>query len=427
MGDKFIPGVPSIDSAMQVIGNVARNAVGNPSVPFKSTSAPNSSLDPNQSANGPYNFAAPNYGLKKPADDSAFTTDDLKPRRFNNAGGSAGGLNYNVNTFTYPEKTAGTADLQHYMVFFINLRGKSKYVKKYTSVPISTGGQNTLPAGGKVEAGVDVIGAVGGLGVGRLISKAANLTGIKKVITAIGSVGAGVGAADTINDSLQFFKPDQSRRISRAIMLAVNQAPEARYGVTYEGTELGSLVGFLSGGSSAADLLAGQQNRELGLIAALSAASLPGAVADLFGSRTDFGAALQAGTAQAPNPFREQIFRNVQNREFTFKYKFLPRTASEAQAVRNIIKEFKLNMHPEISTGGLFYVYPSTFDIAYYFNGTENSNISKISTCVLEDLAVDYGGQGFNTFNDGMPTEVNLSLKFRELEVLTRERIEKGY
>ena len=84
-------------------------------------------------------------------------------------------------------------------------------------------------------------------------------------------------------------------------------------------------------------------------------------------------------------------------------------------------------MHPEISTGGLFYVYPSTFDIAYYFNGTENSNINKISTCVLEDLAVDYGGQGFNTFNDGMPTEVNLSLKFRELEVLTRERIEKGY
>lgn len=427
MADKLIPGVPSIDSALNVLGNVARTAVGKPTVPFKSTTPPNSTLDPNQTANGPYNFAAPDYGLKKPVDDGAFTTDDLKPRRFNNAGGSAGGLNYNVNTFTYPEKTAGTPDLQHYMVFFINLRGKSKYVKKYKSVPVSTNGQNTLSAGGKVEAGTDVIGAVAGLGVGKLISKAAGLTGIKKVITAVGSAGAGIGAADTINDSLQFFKPDQSRRINRAIMLAVNQAPDARYGITYEGTELGSLVGYLAGGSSAADLLQGQQTRELIMTAALTAASLPGAVADLFGAKADFNAALQAGTAQAPNPFREQIFRNVQNREFTFKYKFLPRSASEAQAVRNIIKEFKLNMHPEISTGGLFYVYPSTFDIAYYFNGTENSNINKISTCVLEDLAVDYGGQGFNTFNDGMPTEVNLSLKFRELEVLTRERIEKGY
>ena len=40
MGDKFIPGVPSIDSAMQVIGNVARNAVGNPSVPLKAPLLP---------------------------------------------------------------------------------------------------------------------------------------------------------------------------------------------------------------------------------------------------------------------------------------------------------------------------------------------------------------------------------------------------
>ena len=111
----------------------------------------------------------------------------------------------------------------------------------------------------------------------------------------------------------------------------------------------------------------------------------------------------------------------------TFKYKFLPRSAKEADNVRNIVKEFKLHMHPELSNGGLFYIYPSTFDIAYYHRGKENTNFHKISTCVLEDLSVDYGGQGFNTFADGMPTEVNLSLRFRELEVLTKERIDQGY
>jgi hypothetical protein len=84
-------------------------------------------------------------------------------------------------------------------------------------------------------------------------------------------------------------------------------------------------------------------------------------------------------------------------------------------------------MHPEVSTGGLFYIYPSTFDIAYYYKGKENTNFNRISTCVLEDLAVDYGGQGFNTFASGSPTEINIKLRFRELEVLTKERIFQGY
>jgi hypothetical protein len=42
-------------------------------------------------------------------------------------------------------------------------------------------------------------------------------------------------------------------------------------------------------------------------------------------------------------------------------------------------------------------------------------------------MEVDYGGQGWHTFGDGMPTEINMRLKFRELEVMTKERIEKGY
>ena len=84
-------------------------------------------------------------------------------------------------------------------------------------------------------------------------------------------------------------------------------------------------------------------------------------------------------------------------------------------------------MHPEVSDGGLFYIYPSTFDIAYYFKGKENTNLHKISTCVLERMAVDYGGQGFNSFEDGVPTEINMRLEFRELEIMTKKRISEGY
>ena len=373
----------------------------------------------------------PNFGLQKPKPPAesakSFSTDDLKPRYFNNAGGAAGGLNYNVNMFTYPEKTAGAPDLQHYMVFFINARGASKYVKKFQSTPVSTNGENRLTAQGQVNAGAFGIGGgILGAATTTLVAGAKAATAVKSIAVGLGALVGGV-SAEYINENLGVFKPDQSRRISRAIMLAISQPPDAKYGITYEGSDLGSFTGFLAGGSGAADLVRGQQTTELAKMVGLTVANLPGAIADLVGGNLRFSDAIQAGTAQAPNPFREQVFRNVQNREFGFKYKFLPRTESEARNVRQIIQEFKLNMHPEVSPGGLFYIYPNTFNIAYYFNGYENTNLNKISTCVLEDLAVDYGGQGFNTFSDGMPTEINLSLKFRELEVMTRERIEKGY
>jgi hypothetical protein len=159
----------------------------------------------------------------------------------------------------------------------------------------------------------------------------------------------------------------------------------------------------------------------------MNIANIPKGIADVFGGDLDFGSALKQGMGVAPNPFREQVFRNVQTREFTFEYKFLPRNKTEVDNVQNIIYQFKFHMHPEVSTGGLFYIYPSTFDIAYYYKGKENTNFNRISTCVLEDLAVDYGGQGFNTFASGSPTEINIKLRFRELEVLTKERIFQGY
>ena len=42
-------------------------------------------------------------------------------------------------------------------------------------------------------------------------------------------------------------------------------------------------------------------------------------------------------------------------------------------------------------------------------------------------MSVEYGGDIFSTFSDGKPVEVNLTLKFKELELLTKERILEGY
>jgi hypothetical protein len=43
-------------------------------------------------------------------------------------------------------------------------------------------------------------------------------------------------------------------------------------------------------------------------------------------------------------------------------------------------------------------------------------------------MQVDYGGEQFSTFSNGAPTEIDMTLSFRELELLTKESIRtNGY
>lgn len=371
-----------------------------------------------------------------PGSVSQKTSRELQPEYFGPDTGSAGGLQYSVSMHRYPEKTGSQPDLPHYMVFFINVREKSKYKGNASkrvavkSVGNSLTGKDV--AGAAVTLAAGGAGAVGGAAITNLLTQNFAKTSIGAKVLSLGLVGTGalggaVGGAELgklINEGLGLFTPDRSFRISDAIMLAINEKPSVKYGVDYDGKDLGALIGALTQGS-VSDQLQGERRNDLTRILALSAARLPQGIANIFGADFALSEALQVGASIAPNPFREQVFRNVENRTFRFDYRFFPRSPSEAQAVRNIIQKFKFHMHPEISSGKLFYIYPSTFDIAYYYQGYENRNLHRISTCVLERMSVDYGGQAWNTFGDGMPTEINLSLEFRELERLTKERIDR--
>jgi hypothetical protein len=81
-------------------------------------------------------------------------------------------------------------------------------------------------------------------------------------------------------------------------------------------------------------------------------------------------------------------------------------------------------MHPQISDSKMFFIYPSEFQISYFFKNKQNEYFHKFRPCALESMEVTYGGDQYTTFNDGNPTEVNLSLTFKELEIITRNMIE---
>ena len=130
----------------------------------------------------------------------------------------------------------------------------------------------------------------------------------------------------------------------------------------------------------------------------------------------------------------ELAFKGVDKRTFEYEFKMMPRSKEEADQVAEIIYAFKYHMLPEMAGGdktGRRLTVPSTFDIQYMYVNQENNYLHKISTCYLEGMDVTYGGTKYTTFDgneDGAPPiETTITLTFREIELITRERVEEGF
>ena len=131
----------------------------------------------------------------------------------------------------------------------------------------------------------------------------------------------------------------------------------------------------------------------------------------------------------------ELAFKGIDKRTFQYEFKMVPKSQDEANEIRSIIFAFKSNMLPEFagsSRAGRSLIVPNTFDIEYMWNGAENQFLHRISTCFLETMSVTYGGERYKTYaginGDGAPpVETSMSLTFKEIELITRERVHEGY
>ena len=235
-------------------------------------------------------------------------------------------------------------------------------------------------------------------------------------------------------------KRPATHRLDTAIAMYMPQALNVSYGARYADAEispLGAAVGSLASGvigggvrsfrgavELVGDKLAPEVERRLQL-AGLGLADLVGAT----GAREAF----EISQGEVITQRMELAFKNVNRRNFTYNFKMIPKNEKEAEEIQKIIYAFKFNMLPEMTGGrtGVTMNFPNTFDIEYKFLQKENDYLHKVSTCVLETMSVAYGGDRFKTFaptGKGAPVvETTINLAFKELELITRERIQEGY
>ena len=137
---------------------------------------------------------------------------------------------------------------------------------------------------------------------------------------------------------------------------------------------------------------------------------------------------------RAENPFVEVLFNTMGLRAFTYNFNFAPRNEAETNEIQQIIQLFRFHMAPELQgVNSRYLTLPSEFDIHYMYKAQdgqayENDYFTRIGTCVLESVNTNYTpGDKVRTFESGAPTQITMSLAFRETEVLTKEKINAGY
>jgi hypothetical protein len=340
--------------------------------------------------------------------------------------GAAGTMTdkYEVNMFSYPIDLVSNTGIYggNYAIFYINVQVDSKLGRTLTeeefvndTTPRDRGDliAMNLSQGKLVAANATIIGG------GAVLGKALGVGSVSGPAAAAAAVGVGATAKTAATASRA------QRRLKTAIALHVPNQLQIRYGMQWGEQDTGTLaMGAAAAGQGvevAKALMGKSNNSDVG--------GLAGAIAtNLALSKGPMAGANSAATGLAPNPKKEQVFGGVDFRTFQVEYQFFPRSESEAQNVLRIIKQFKYHMHPEFKdTNNFVYIYPSEFDIFYYQGGKENLNLHRHTSCVLTELSINYTPNGaFTTFADGMPTQINVQMSFRELALLTKDKIEDG-
>lgn len=302
-------------------------------------------------------------------------------------------LQYPNNIETSPEYGGNK------MVFFINVRGNSKLATGKSSSVDARNSTSDLPIEqGKAGAGAQEVG-------GAVLNEAASLLS--------GSVGA----------KLEQVIPRPMKRLNACIVLYMPNTLSVSSNVLYQETDFsdGQMTEqFLTAGINAiknnSSVLGMAGDAFTGAMKATGSAVATKILGQMKYGQKVFG--MTPGNAK-----EEQLFQGVGFRNYTFDFDFAPKTPAESKTVLDIIRMFKHHMLPEFLDENKFiYIFPSEFEIRYYKGSKENTHLERQMTTVLTSVNVNYTPNNqFNTFEDGMPSHIRLSLQFKEVGLLSKE------
>jgi len=155
------------------------------------------------------------------------------------------------------------------------------------------------------------------------------------------------------------------------------------------------------------------------------------------------------------NPYKEQIFKGVGMRSFTFRWKLVPRNSKEQVRIHNIIKALRYYSLPDYTSssglaagadddqGGLdmqnnlndrWLTVPNIYNLKWlYGKDAPIQSLPKIKPAVLKNITVNYTPEGVwathqvgeQALSGPAPVAYELNLEFQETEIITAKEVTK--
>jgi hypothetical protein len=254
-------------------------------------------------------------------------------------------------------------------------------------------------------------------GIGEALGGVAN-----KITSEIGSTLGSIfdSSSDNTSSKSELKLTPQKYTNRGSISLYIPETMNFSYGAGYNDVSLTNLIG-----------------KSIGTIAKAVSTVIPESktsVGKAIGGLTDLASPdaarliLKEG-GLAINPKLQLLFEGIGFRSYQMAFTFTPYSQQESEQVTKIINTFKQYAAPRTvkgTIGGMFFIPPAVFEPKFYFNGVENKKINAVTESVITNIDVNYGPNGWATFNDGGPVQTTLTLQFKETVLLDRQTLTSG-
>ena len=354
---------------------------------------------------------------------------------------------FQYSSIQYPRDLTTNGGIGHYMLFYVNVQDKTKYVYEggsgqtvggVTEVPGKTytirrgpqaGQTYTTPsrfvAGGSNESANYFNSAKGRGAKGSQLTQDVQLLTKERKQPSSG-MSSYRKTTTRITDSVAIYLPPNVQDTTTAAYTGaatgvVGAAAAGAFGVL-ESMGKKDYEKAATGLVDAAKAIVGES-------AIKAATEITEAISGAEGTR----GLINKAFGQADNPYMEVLFDAMQLRTFTYNFTFAPKNREETEDVQKIIQLFRFHMAPELKgAANRFLTLPSEFDIHYMYQAqdgqaSENDYYNKIATCVCTAVDTNYTPDGVKSFEGGAPTKITMNLSFQETELLTKDKINEGF
>ena len=280
------------------------------------------------------------------------------------------------------------------------------------------------------------------------------------------SQGSGLGNTALERQNASAMQYTKSKKVSKQIMLYMPEDISTGYKSNWAGKNFGN---------TAADAMRafGQSNIFSGLGQAWNNAGkmidrgggVAGAkivqetVMTLTGEQLSYDDVFGSTRGVIFNPNTELLFQGFDLRNFSLKFKLVPRNADEANDIEQIILAFKTAMLPSFSEGteitstlstlttlgltnalGLgggttldeegykanYIRVPNLVQVTFMSGANKNTHVPQYKMCALTQMDVNYTPDGvYATTRDGRMVAYNMSLNFQETKLIFAEEVGK--